>query len=92
MFLHLGEEAFQLVRLAHLQHVGDQGGRTPEPDPFSLGTGRKTQRRRQVVLPVPELPIMSTFSRASRYSPLTSCRTKVSLIDAWAPKSKFSKS
>ena len=43
VLFHLGEKGFQLPLLPHLQHVGDQGARTPEAHSFSLGASRKTQ-------------------------------------------------
>jgi len=48
VFFHLGEEALELTLLAHLQQVSDQSRRTPEPDPFALRTGHKTQRAGQM--------------------------------------------
>ena len=43
VLLHLGEEAFEISLFAHLKHMSDQLGSSPEPHPFSLGASRKTQ-------------------------------------------------
>ena len=50
VFLYLCDEAFELPLFAEFQHVGDQGGRTPEAHALALGTGGEPQGGSHVTL------------------------------------------